>query len=154
MRRKWAVVKTFLAASLVATSTAAADSSDLTPVPKANPKTVGFAVPNILSLELAEVAVAQGSMPLENPSALTNFYGYDNNGPMLPAPGAVQSPGHNVEATKTEPDKNTYLILEGLHGADAHYDYGTHFLFQGHENGQGGQGYITRINLDADGGIT
>jgi len=32
-----------------------------------------------------------------------------------------------------------------------HYDYGTHFLFQGHELGAGGKGYITRINLDADG---
>src|SRR6185436_2255616 len=34
------------------------------------------------------------------------------------------------------------------------YDYGTHFLFQGHENGARvaglAQGYITRINLDAD----
>src|SRR6185369_13885242 len=33
-------------------------------------------------------------------------------------------------------------------GADPLYDYGTHFLFQGHENGVGG--YITRVNLDAD----
>ena len=29
-------------------------------------------------------------------------------------------------------------------------DYGRHFLFQGHEGGAGGAGYITRINLDAD----
>jgi hypothetical protein len=145
MRHKWVVVKTFLAASLVAASTVAADSSDLTPVPNANPKTAGFAVPNILSPELAEIIVAQGSMRLENGSALTNFYGYDNNGPMLPALGS------NVEATKTEPDKNTYLVLKGQHGADPNYDYGTHFLFQGHELGQGGKGYITRINLDADG---
>src|SRR5262249_51120302 len=39
-------------------------------------------------------------------------------------------------------------------GADPKYDYGTHFLFQGHESGPGTfpnqQGYITRINLDAD----
>src|SRR5262249_43719612 len=33
-------------------------------------------------------------------------------------------------------------------GADPSYDYGTHFLFQGHESGT--PGYITRINLDAD----
>jgi hypothetical protein len=151
MRYKWAFVKTFLAASLVATGTAAADSSDLTSVPNANPKTPGFAAPNILSPELTEIIAAQGSIRLENGSALTNFYGYDNDGPMLPLPGAVQSPGHNVEATKTEPDKNTYLVLEGQHGADPNYDYGTHFLFQGHENGQGGKGYLTRINLDADG---
>ena len=61
-----------------------------------------------------------------------------------------------MEASKTEPDKNTYLILQGLHGADPNYNYGTHFLFQGHETGQRDaagnvQGYITRINLDADG---
>ena len=58
--------------------------------------------------------------------------------------------GSNAEATKTEPDKNTYLVLYGQRGADPSYDYGTHFLFQGHENGAGGKGYITRINLDAD----
>lgn len=128
----------------------------LTPVPNANPKSPGFAAPNILSPELKESPVAQGSMGLENPSALTSFYGYDNDGPMLPLPGDVQSTAHNVEASKTEPDKNTYLILQGLHGADPNYNYGTHFLFQGHETGQKDaagnvRGYITRINLDADG---
>jgi hypothetical protein len=66
-----------------------------------------------------------------------------------------------TEAHKTEPDKNTYLTFKkGLSGADPGYDYGTHFLFQGHEAGtQTGCtnpvgstacGYITRINLDAD----
>ncbi|HEX5526182.1 MAG TPA: alkaline phosphatase PhoX [Solirubrobacterales bacterium] len=55
------------------------------------------------------------------------------------------------EAHKTEPDKNTYLVFKkGLTGADPNYDYGTHFLFQGHEGGAGGAGYITRVNLDAD----
>ena len=39
------------------------------------------------------------------------------------------------EARKTEPDKNTYLVLKGQKGADPNYDYGTHFLFQGHEGG-------------------
>jgi hypothetical protein len=53
------------------------------------------------------------------------------------------------EAQKTEPDKNTYFVFpRGLPGADPGYDYGTHFLFQGHENGAPGS--ITRINLDAD----
>ncbi len=68
---------------------------------------------------------------------------------MVPAPGDVQAPQHNVEASKTEPDKNTYLVLEDQTGADPDYDYGTRFLFQGHETGLAG--YITRINLDADG---
>src|SRR5262249_25273184 len=50
---------------------------------------------------------------------------------------------------KTEPDKNTYLTFRhGLPGADPQYDYGSHFLFQGHESGT--PGYITRVNLDAD----
>jgi hypothetical protein len=63
---------------------------------------------------------------------------------MVPLPSAP-----TVEAHKTEPDKNTYLVFRnGLRGADPSYNYGTHFLFQGHESGT--PGYITRINLDAD----
>src|SRR5262249_32782473 len=123
----------------------------LTPVTSANLKMPGFAAPNILSVELTEAIVAQGSFLLENPSALTSYYGYDNDGPQLPAPGTLPAVGQKVEATKTEPDKNTYLILQNQHGADVTYNYGLHFLFQGHEGGTGGQGYITRINLDADG---
>jgi len=126
-------------------------TAQLTPVASANGKTAGFAPPNVLSPELIETAVAQGSTELENPASLTSFYGYDNDGPMLPALGS------NAEATKTEPDKNTYLVLRGLHGVDPNYDYGSRFLFQGHESGVpdpvtlAEQGYITRINLDADG---
>jgi hypothetical protein len=58
----------------------------------------------------------------------------------------VPAPGATTEATKTEPDKNTYLVLRSASGPDAKYDYGHHFLFQGHE----GAGLITRINLDGD----
>ncbi|MGI8559641.1 MAG: alkaline phosphatase PhoX, partial [Solirubrobacteraceae bacterium] len=117
----------------------------------ANTKTAGVSSPDKLSPQLREITVAQGSNPLENPSGPIGFYGYYNDGPMLPAPGAVQSPGHNVEATKSEPDKNTYLVLGGQHGADPSYDYGTHFLYQGHEGGgPTGGGYLTRINLGAD----
>lgn len=128
-------------------------SRSLTPVQSANPKAAGLASPNILSPELTEAIVAQGSFKLENTSDLTNFYGYDNDGPMVPIPGDLPSavPPHKVEATKTEPDKNTYLVLEHQHGADPNYNYGSHFLYQGHENGASGKGYITRINLDADG---
>ena len=50
-----------------------AGGSGLTPVPSANTKTEGFAAPNILSPELTEAIVAQGSMKLENPSALTSY---------------------------------------------------------------------------------
>jgi hypothetical protein len=126
-------------------------------VPSATAKATGVAAPNILTPELIETIVAQGCCALEDPTTNFTCYGYDGDGPMVPAPGAVQSKGHNVEATKSEPDKNTYLILRGQHGFDPNYDYGTHFLFQGHElgitdpNTGQGMGYVTRVNLDADG---
>jgi hypothetical protein len=149
---KWlriAVPVLFLGTALSAKNN---DNNTLTNVP-ANPKVVGQSSPNVLSPELIEVIVGQGSVRLENSSALTSYYGYDNDvlamqpdfPRMLPAPGTV------AEATKTEPDKNTYLVLRGQDGADPRYDYGTHFLFQGHEAGVNSQSYITRINLDADG---
>jgi hypothetical protein len=122
-------------------------SLQLTDVPNANTKTPGVTSPNVLSPELAQVVAAQGSNKLENGTAAVPYYGYDGDGPLLPAPGDLPSATHKVEATKTEPDKNTYLRLTNQHGADANYNYGTHFLFQGHE---GGPGYLTRINLDAD----
>jgi hypothetical protein len=122
--------------------------SDLTNVPVVNTKVPGFSAPTLLSPELAQVTLAQGASRLENGTPAVPFYGYDGSGPLLPAPGDLPSSTHLVEASKTEPDKNTYLQLKGLHGADPAYDYGTHFLFQGHEGGS--PGYITRINLDAD----
>jgi hypothetical protein len=128
------------------------------PVAAANPRRVGIASPNVLPPELIETPVAQGSIPLENPTtvmladgttATAAYYGYDGNGPLLPAAGDLPSATHLVEATKTEPDKNLYLVLYGQSGPDPSYDYGSHFLFQGHELGT--PGYITRVNLDADG---
>lgn len=116
--------------------------------PSAVPKVTGQAAPNALISGLVESPVAQGSTPLENGTEAIPFYGYDGNGPMVPAPGDVQTTVHNVEASKTEPDKNVYLELRWQSGPDASYDYGRHFLFQGHETGT--QGYLTRINLDAD----
>ncbi len=108
-----------------------------------------------LSAGITRTAVAEGKMKLENPTELITHYGYAGDGPLSPAEGDVQSKDHNVEATKTEPDKNTYLVLKDQKGPDAAYDYGTHFLFQGHESGpktRDGktQGALTRINLDAD----
>ncbi|MGZ4431845.1 MAG: alkaline phosphatase PhoX, partial [Gaiellales bacterium] len=120
----------------------------LTGVPAAQPKSPGVSLPNILARGLAERVVARGSMRLENGTAAVPRYGYDGDGPLLPAPGDLPSPTHLVEATKTEPDKNTYLVLRGQRGADRSYAYGTHFLFQGHE--AGAPGYITRVNLDAN----
>ncbi|MFE9093033.1 hypothetical protein [Streptomyces sp. NPDC007264] len=108
----------------------------------------GVTAPNLLSPQLAQHPVAQGSLKLENATDQVPYYGYLGDGTLLPDPALTQTQGVKVEASKTEPDKNTYLRLTGLHGADASYAYGTHFLFQGHEGG--GTGYITRINLDAD----
>jgi hypothetical protein len=115
----------------------------ITGVAAANPRVAGMAAPNSLSPQLRAAVAAQGSIPVENPIDWATHYGYDGNGPLLPIPPGL------TEASKTEPDKNTYLVLRGQHGADRHYDYGTHFLFQGHEGGTGG--YVTRVNLDADG---
>ena len=98
--------------------------------------------------------VAQGSTKLDGGSSSAGsigYYGYDND--TLTAAGDPQmvptQAAPNTEAHKTEPDKNTYVVFKNsLPGADPHYYYGTHFLFQGHETGA--PGYITRINLDAD----
>ncbi|BBE74030.1 alkaline phosphatase PhoX [Oharaeibacter diazotrophicus] len=139
-------------ALLVAVAAQAADGVHFTHVEKANPREAGKTAADVLSPEIAEVPVATGAMMLENPSDRIAYYGYGSDGPLSPVPGDVQSKVHNVEATKTEPDKNTYLVLDGQKGADETYDYGTHFLFQGHENGPGGGvfGALTRVNLDAD----
>ncbi|HEY6424035.1 MAG TPA: hypothetical protein VIY28_12465 [Pseudonocardiaceae bacterium] len=124
------------------------DHPNLTNVATANTKTPGVTSPNALSPELTEIVTAQGSNRLENGTPAVPYYGYDGDGPLLPAPGDLPSATHKVEASKTEPDKNTYLRLRNQHGADPAYNYGTHFLYQGHELGS--PGYLTRINLDAD----
>jgi hypothetical protein len=129
-------------ASLAAVAAVQASSPSFTPVPNAQPRTEGISVPNALPPELAEIVVAQGSNVLENPDGTITNYGYYGDGPFVPAPGGL------TEAQKSEPDKNTYLVMKGLKGTDPDYDYGTHFLFQGHEGGP--LGYITRVNLDAD----
>jgi hypothetical protein len=128
------------------------DGPSLSGVPAANTASAGYAPASVLSPQLAQVVLAQGSTKLENGSALTSYYGYDND--VLTSDGQPQmvpTPANPAEAQKTEPDKNTYLVFkQGLKGADPAYDYGTHFLYQGHELGANGAGYITRINLDAD----
>jgi len=137
-----------VAALAGANAAGASDHMSLTGVTEANQKAPGLASPNRLSPELAQVVRAQGSYKVENPLDGVGYYGYDsidNNPPLLPVlAGAGAS---LAEAHKTEPDKNTYLVLHGQQGPDAAYNYGTHFLFQGHETGT--PGYITRINLDA-----
>ncbi len=150
--KKTVAVVGLLVAGAIAAAVAAADpATDLAGVPAANTKSAGYAPANVLSPELSQVVLAQGSTRVENPSLdAVSYYGYDND---VLGPGGqpvmVPTPAQPIEAKKTEPDKNTYLVFKkGLPGADAGYDYGTHFLFQGHESGS--PGYITRINLDAD----
>jgi hypothetical protein len=146
------------AAAAVTAAVAAGRSIPLTHVSAANPKAAGYAAASQLSPELRAVGIAQGSLPLENPQGIIGWYGYENDTPSPDAAGLPQMVPANLatpaEAQKTEPDKNTYLVLRNQTGADPSYDYGTHFLFQGHEGAArvGGkkQGYITRINLDAD----
>jgi hypothetical protein len=133
------------------------DNPQLSDVSQPNLKALGYAPAPKLAKDLQEVVWAQGGTRLENPQGLVTDFGYENDvsasddatrPQMVPA-------GSGGEAQKTEPDKNTYLVFKGgLKGADPSYDYGTHFVFQGHENAAGvsgkKQGYITRVNLDAD----
>jgi hypothetical protein len=102
-------------------------------VPGTNP-TVG-STPNLVAPGFGTRVVAEGIDPLENPVGITKLYGYldDNADPLARTP--------------TEPDENLYLRAYGVGGPTAGYDYGSRFLFQGHENG-GGNAYLTRVNLD------
>jgi hypothetical protein len=136
---------------------ASPDSPQLSNVPAANTKAVGYAPSSRLSAELSQIAVAQGAMKLESPQGIVTNYGYENDTPSPTDPSVplMVGTGAGPEAQKTEPDKNTYLVFkQGQSGPDASYDYGSQFLYQGHEvgatvNGKK-QGLITRINLEAD----
>jgi hypothetical protein len=80
--------------------------------------------------------VTTGQVQLENPSGLIYTFGYLNDFPPQP-----------IEATKTEPDEHTYLVMDNPGGPTPNFDYGRHFLFQGHENANN-LAHITRVNLD------
>ncbi|HEX4336821.1 MAG TPA: alkaline phosphatase PhoX [Polyangiaceae bacterium] len=92
---------------------------------------------NVVAPTFSLSLVAQGTDPLENPSGVITSFGYLNDFPPEP-----------VEATKTEPDQNAYLAFRRDPGGPTPgYDYGHHFLFQGHENAAD-LAFVTRINLD------
>jgi hypothetical protein len=96
-------------------------------VPAANPVVLSD---NVLSPGFSAGLISQGSDLLENPSGLITQFGNLSDG------------------SRTEPDENTYLILDhNPGGPTANYDYGRHFLFQGHENDDD-LAHVTRINLD------
>ncbi len=85
---------------------------------------------NVLPKGFSLQKIAEGNDPLENPSGKITLFGLLNTG------------------VRTEPDENTYLILDhNPGGPTAGFDYGRHFLFQGHEN-SGNLAYVTRINFD------
>ena len=160
LRVRWVVAAAGLAVAVFVTGVTASppQEPDLSNVQTANTRAVGYAPASKLSKELVQTAVAQGSTQLENPTALIGFYGYENDTVSATdptKPQMVPTSGVNTEAQKTEPDENQYLSFrQALDGPDPDYYYGKRFLYQGHEaaasvNGVK-QGYITRINLDAD----
>src|SRR6266446_491360 len=128
----FAAVTVAVALATMAASNAAAEkvrvfNETVTGVPAVNPVVVSD---NVFSPEFTPGLVVQGIDLLENPSGIITQYGYLSDG------------------TNTEPDQNIYLILDHNPGGPTpDYDYGRHFLFQGHEN-SGNLAYITRINLD------
>jgi len=74
--------------------------------------------------------VVNGQAQLENPSGVITKFGFLSDG------------------TLTEPDENTYVVFDSNPGGPTEgYDYGRHFVFQGHEN-SGNRAYLTRVNLD------
>jgi hypothetical protein len=158
-RRILWMLPAFAGAATLATIGLAGGGNDSYTNVAANTKAAGYAPSSLLSPELRQTLVAQGSTPLENPQGPIGWYGYINDAPSPdnPAlPQMVPAATPAVEAQKTEPDKNTYLVLRDQRGSDPGYDYGTHFLYQGHEVGARipgstlRQSLITRINLDAD----
>jgi hypothetical protein len=162
MRRRiilWMLLTAAAGAATAAVALAGGGGVNYTNLPAANVKAAGYAPSDVLSPELRQSLVAQGSMALDGAQGAVGWYGYINDAPSpddSTLPQMVGTPASPAEAQKTEPDKNTYLVLKNQTGADPNYDYGTHFLFQGHEVGAAipnsdlTQGYITRINLDAD----
>jgi hypothetical protein len=126
------LIATSMALATMVASTAAADqvrvfNERVSGVPSANPVQIAD---NIYSPEFAPELLVEGIDLLENPSSVITEFGYLSDG------------------TNTAPDQNTYLILDHNPGGPTpDYDYGRHFLFQGHEN-SGDLAYVTRINLD------
>ena len=97
-----------------------------------------FASPNRIAPGFKLVPLVSGTDPLENPSGVITTWGYLDNGTNLES------------STKTEPDENLYVVLNRNPGGPTpHYQYGRHFLFQGHENA-GDVAFVSRINLDVE----
>src|SRR5919204_5398930 len=135
MRRLVAAIAVAAAAIGVAVAEAGTQSQVSQGVASANAKAGHPA--NVVAPGWQLRPVVQGSDQLENPGGIFDDFGYL-------ADGAAP----NLEATKTEPDQNTYLVFKKSPGGPtAGYDYGRHFLFQFHET-EDDHAYVTRVNLD------
>lgn len=85
---------------------------------------------DIFSSDFSASVVATGSDPIENPS------------------GPITTYGNLVTGANSNPDQNLFLEFSGkIKGPVPKYNYGHHFLIQGHEIGAD-FGYVTRVNLD------
>jgi hypothetical protein len=127
------------AAVLVAAAVAVAQI--LSGVPNAQPRSGSPA--NVVANGFALERVVNGNETLENPAGIFTRYGYLDD-------STLQT---DKQPTKTEPDQNTYLVTRHSPGGPTPgYDYGHHFLIQGHEvfssGTQPNRAYFTRINLD------
>jgi hypothetical protein len=99
-------------------------------VPSAVTPIANTAQPSLLDPEYASRVVASATDPVENPSGVITMFGKLATG------------------AGTEPDQNLYLKMPTNPGGPTPgFDYGRHFLFQGHENA-GNLAHVTRINLD------
>lgn len=145
MRKRNGVIAAAAAAAVAVAGAAAAVARPGTPgivgVPEAQPRQ--GAPLTVFSSSFAATPVAQGTTPLENPVGVYTRYGYLDD-------GVTQADHQN---TKTEPDQNTYVVTRNPGGPTAGYDYGSHFLIQGHEvfadpASSSSHAYVTRINLD------
>jgi hypothetical protein len=107
-----------------------------TGVPTANPKSGTPAT--VVAPGFALNPIVTGTDPIENPSGVITTYGYLNNGP-----------GDITTGTRTEGDRNTYLVLKKNPGGPTpNFNYGKHFLYTPHEVFGLNLAYVTRENLD------
>jgi hypothetical protein len=138
------IVVTAVAAVVAGGGIAIAQISD--GVPNAQPR-VG-SPPNLFANGFTATPVAQGSDSLENAIGQYAHYGYVSDHGL-----GSDAPTSGLD-TKSEPDENTYIVTKKNPGGPTQgYDYGRHFLVQGHEIFGGAsnnidKAYLTRINLD------
>lgn len=129
---------------LIAAAVAAAQISSGVP----NPQPRVGSPPNVFASGFTATPLAQGSDRLENGTGQFLRYGYVSD-----AGAGSDAPTSGLD-TKSEPDKNTYLVsTSNPGGPTAGFDYGRRFLIQGHEIFGGSssnidKAYLTRINLD------